>query len=201
MSRIWPGHKVCGQRIWAGHATHVHFTAPNTTALCERVTAHRHLDDGNTSSKREENKRHEKRKLRGEWRNWKKKERPIIRLQFSRLMQWEKLQHVLAALLRRHSKWLNACGTCKEFIAMTALLWAVGMQPNSHTEARQKFLQKPDYFKNKQTNKNTCLGPLGPGDQVLESPASFDFGHLKMRRFTFWNFEMKRTTWHKRNQQ
>lgn len=26
MSRIWPGHKVCGQRIWAGHATRVHFT-------------------------------------------------------------------------------------------------------------------------------------------------------------------------------
>lgn len=26
MSRVWPGHKVCGQRIGAAHATHVHIT-------------------------------------------------------------------------------------------------------------------------------------------------------------------------------
>lgn len=95
---------------------------------------------------------------KGKLRKFGKKETekvPLIGLQFSRVMQWEKLQHVLAVLQRWHSEWLNMCGTCKEFMAMTALLWAIGMLPNSHGDAKQKFSLKTRLLERKMSG-STC---------------------------------------------
>lgn len=80
------------------------------------------------------------------WCKWKKEAKngssPRIRPQLSPVMEWEKLQHVLAALVRWQSKWLNMWGTPKEFTAMTALLSALGMHRKSNTDARKKISAK-----------------------------------------------------------
>lgn len=129
MSRVWPGHKVSA---FEQPMPHMSTLWPQIPQLFVRRGWHTDTWMVTTQAQRGEKTKDMKREIQEVHKIETEKSNNIIRLQFPTTTHGEKLQHVLAALLWWHSKWLNMCGTCKEFIAMTALLWAIGKHPKSH---------------------------------------------------------------------